>query len=84
MNLAVGEAFMIVQNSKGRELYRGHLLKAPKPKPFRARQSRRKNKAYRPLELGPTEETTIPGPKPSTPLAVAALQRMQRSRKHGH
>ena len=84
MNLAVGEAFMIVQNSKGRELSRGHLLKAPEPKPFRARQSRRKNKAYRPLELGPTEETAIPGPKPSTPLAEAALQRMQRSRKHGH
>jgi hypothetical protein len=84
MNLAVGEAFMIVQNSKGRELTRGHLLKAPEPKPFRTRQSRRKNKAYRPLELGPTEETAIPGPKPSTPLAVAALQRMQRSRKHGH
>jgi hypothetical protein len=84
MNLAVGEAFMIVQNSRGRELYRGRLLKAPEPKPFKARRGRAKNKAYRPLELGPTEESAIPGPKPKSPLAVAALQRMQRSRKHGH
>ncbi|HTB22302.1 MAG TPA: type IV secretion system DNA-binding domain-containing protein [bacterium] len=84
MNLAVGEAFMIVQNSGGRELYRGRLRSAPEAGPFRKRRRRAKDRAPAPgpLDLAAPESADLRMPKPSTPLAKAALERMQRSRKH--
>lgn len=83
LNLAVGEAFIIVQNSRGRELYRTHLPTAPEPEaaPPGAAPAPAEGIAHRSLVLG--EDQDPPGPQPTTPLGQAALLRMRRSRKRG-
>jgi len=87
MNLAVGEAFMIVQNSGGRELHRGRLRSAPEPKPFRKarrRGPRPEAPLPAPLDLEAPEIEDFRRPQPTTAMAKAALELMHRSRSHAH
>lgn len=83
MNLAVGEAFMVVQRHGGRELYRGRLNTAmdlpPSLGPFPARAPGPERKPLL-LEDDEAEAPASLMPEPSTPLAKAALARMRRTK----
>jgi hypothetical protein len=85
MNLAVGEAFMVVQRAGGRELFRGRLATAPDPGPAEPFVAEAPGPARPPLVLEATDASGAEAPepvlKPTTAVAEAALARMRRSRK---
>jgi hypothetical protein len=86
MDLAVGEAFLVVQRPWGRELFRGRLSTAPEsalPADAEPWAPQAAGPARRPLVLaaGALEEGPASGPR--TPLAEAALARMRRGRARG-
>ncbi|MGH7441695.1 MAG: TraM recognition domain-containing protein, partial [bacterium] len=79
LNLAVGEAFLVIQNRSGRELYRACLPVAPAWESAEGSLHQpRPGRAFRPLVLPDLDSLDAPPQRePTTAKARAALERLR-------
>jgi hypothetical protein len=83
LNLSVGEAYLIVQRRRGRELYRARLPPAPEPKSWDGPARIPTPGPARPAlvwEEGDASAAAAAHPEPEHPLGAAAFKRLDRRR----
>jgi hypothetical protein len=86
LNLAVGEAFLVLQRSRRRDLLRSRLLSAPPMEPLPSPLpdfAPREGEERPALDLGDASADGHPGLKPGTPAAREALALLRKGPKRG-